>query len=829
MKRKLLYFLVCYTCLTQAQDLTQIGKAKLFTLGGGVSANSVYYNGDGQRDPFTYVLNGNLNLNISGIYNIPISFAYSNQEFDFSQPFRFNRLSISPSYKWLTAHIGDVALTFSPYTLSGHQFTGLGIDATPTSKLKLSAMYGRLIRPTEFDETNPQAVPAFERIGYGLKTAYDFDKFSLGVTFFAASDEETSLENPVPVETGVNPQENLVVSVDGRVKLFGKAILNVEYATSGITEDTRASGSPENSGPLGVLFDGNATTQYYNAINTQLSLGVGNGSLGLNYERVDPGYRTLGAYFFNNDLENIAVNASQTIINDNVNIAVNAGLQRDNLDDAKTSELQRVVAAVNVSINASEKLNINGSFSNFQSVTNIRDQFDFINAATPFDNIDTLNFRQLSRNANLSLAYIISKSEKRSQNASINLSMQDTEDLQEQFLTGTQSTIGATTFFNTGGNYTLSFVPIDFNITAGVNASFNTTLETDNTTFGPTLALSKLFLDKKLRSSFAASYNQSSVNGELQNTILNFRVNAGYQLFEKHQFNLSLLSLFRNSPNATTQVAANDFTATLGYNYSFTTGKKNKERNRQQVPTAGTSDLTVVQFRSKGRIFEGDATLLNTQISEEKNTTYFSIAPPAVSEKVNSAQLVMLGYKASEEKELKEAAINYLTEIDAYNAFAKAYTESLLIAIKQLQEDAQTLDDTIEKEFAVAAAKVQVHEYEGKPLAEIEDKTTQAYTEYETLYNTFEIKRRKLVNHRYMLDRISEIDKARDLKKDEQLQRFKKEEITKAYDAYGNISKNATALSEVLIVDLIVYYQNLAKQFADPNEYTLKYLSKIKN
>jgi len=620
LKKLLPHFILLCSFFATAQDLTQIGKAKLFTLGGGISANSVYYNGDGQRDPFTYILNGNLNLNISGIYNIPISFAYSNQEFNVSQPFRFNRLSISPSYKWLTAHIGDVALTFSPYTLSGHQFSGLGIEASPTSKLKLSAMYGRLIKANEFDPESPEAVPAFNRIGYGLKSAYDFDKFSLGLTFFAAKDQEDSVDIPIPVEVGINPQENLVVSVDGKIKLFKNTILNAEFASSGITADSRASGDPENGGPVGLFFNGNATTQYYKAFNAQVTTSVGNGSLGVNYERIDPEYQTLGAYFFNNDLENIAVNASQSIFNNNVNISANAGLQRDNLDDTKTTELQRVVAAVNLSVKASEKLNINGSYSNFQSVTNIRDQFDFINAVSPLDNIDTLNFRQLSRNATLNIAYAISKSEKRVQNASINLSMQDTEDLQEQFLSGEQNTVGATTFFNTGGNYSLNFVPIDMSVTAGINASFNTTLETDNTTVGPTLAVSKLFFDKKLRSSFASSYNQSSANGELQNTILNFRVNAGYQLLEKHQLNLSALSLFRNNAVAGSNNLSNDFTVTFGYNYSFTTGRRATPRERTKTPGAPSSDLTVIQFRANGQIYEGTGSEVYNQIHSLNDT-----------------------------------------------------------------------------------------------------------------------------------------------------------------------------------------------------------------
>ncbi len=676
-------------------------------------------------------------------------------------------------------------------------------------------MYGRLIKANEFDSESPEAVPAYNRIGYGLKSAYDFDKFSLGLTFFAAKDQEDSVDIPTPVEAGVNPQENLVISVDGKVKLFKNTILSAEFASSGLTADTRASGDPENGGPVDLLFNGNATTQYYKAFNAQVSTSIGNGSLGANYERVDPGYQTLGAYFFNNDLENISVNASQSIFNNNVNISVNAGLQRDNLDDTKTTELQRVVAAVNVSVKASEKLNINGSYSNFQSVTNIRDQFDFINAVSPFDNIDTLNFRQLSRNATLNIAYAISKSEKKVQNASINLSMQDTEDLQEQFLSGEQNTVGATTFFNTGGNYSLNFVPIDMSITAGVNASFNTTLDTDNTTIGPTLAISKLFLDKKLRSSFAASYNQSSVNGELQNTILNFRVNAGYQLLEKHQLNLSALSLFRNNNVAGGNNLSNDFTVTFGYNYSFTTGKKTTPRERKQTPGIPASNLTTIQFRANGQIYEGTSPEVYEQINTLNNASRIDNAPAAAMEKINLAKLHLLDLKNGDNKELKNAAIDYLTAIEEYNAFAKAYEDGLLFAIKQLTRDARAIDSNIARDYAFADDKITSHKYKGVPPTEVQDKNAEDYTEYVSLYKNYELQSKKFIHHRYMLDRIKAIRTIRDINKEPQLQQFKKAQITKVYDAYGDIKKTPSSISELLTGDLIIYYQNLAAKFAD--------------
>ena len=74
----------------------------------------------------------------------------------------------------------------------------------------------------------------------------------------------------------------------------------------------------------------------------------------------------------NNDLENITVNASQTIFDNKVTIAVNAGLQRDDLDNIKSSQLKRIVSAVNLGYNASDKLNFTGGYSNFQSYTNIK-------------------------------------------------------------------------------------------------------------------------------------------------------------------------------------------------------------------------------------------------------------------------------------------------------------------------------------------------------------------------------------------------------------------------------------------------------------------------
>ena len=138
----------------QEVDLENLGKRTKeelkknpFKISGGISANSVFYNSNvySGREPFTYFLNGNLNL---GLYKwtMPISYSFTNQgsNLGYQVPFKFNRLSIAPKYKWVKAYIGDANMSFSPYTYNGLLFTGAGLELTPKTPLKVALMTGRL-------------------------------------------------------------------------------------------------------------------------------------------------------------------------------------------------------------------------------------------------------------------------------------------------------------------------------------------------------------------------------------------------------------------------------------------------------------------------------------------------------------------------------------------------------------------------------------------------------------------------------------------------------------------------------------------------------------
>ncbi len=141
----LLFVFICSAIQLKAQqeiDLENIGsrtkdilKKNPVRISGGVSANGLFYNSNvnDSRDNFNYFLNGNLNISV-GNWSLPVSYSLTNQgsKLGYEVPFKFNRLRISPKYKWLKAHIGDANMNFSSYTLNGLPFTGACSSAALT-------------------------------------------------------------------------------------------------------------------------------------------------------------------------------------------------------------------------------------------------------------------------------------------------------------------------------------------------------------------------------------------------------------------------------------------------------------------------------------------------------------------------------------------------------------------------------------------------------------------------------------------------------------------------------------------------------------------------
>lgn len=561
----------------QEVDLENLGKRTKeelkknpFKISGGISANSVFYNSNvySGREPFTYFLNGNLNL---GLYKwtMPISYSFTNQgsNLGYQVPFKFNRLSIAPKYKWVKAYIGDANMTFSPYTYNGLLFTGAGLELTPKMPLKVALMTGRLNKAVE-DDGNPNTIPAYKRMGYGANLKWEKDKYKLGLIGFYAKDDLHSLKN-APDAKGVLPQENLVFSLSGTFKLKKNLEAYGEYANTALINDLRAnSNGLIKKGIASKFLSTNSSMESYSAYNAGVNLTLKKGMVGVRYERIDPGYKTLGAYYFNNDLESITLNSSFTMLKDKLSLSTNIGRQRDNLDNKKAKQTSRWVGALNANLKASDKLMITASYSNFTMFTSKQlNQFNTINnnpllIQQPKDSID---YKQISQNTNINVNYVLSSSKEKTQNINFNYSLNDMVNREN----GIVRKGGLSRFHNANVNYNLGFPEKKLNIATSFNFTHTYAASQTSTIWGPGVTVTKSFLkEEKLKTSFGASYNHSGSTTANIN-VMNFRLGANYMPWKQHSFNLNFIQMFRNTDQAIENPNLNEMTCTVGYNYSF--------------------------------------------------------------------------------------------------------------------------------------------------------------------------------------------------------------------------------------------------------------------
>jgi hypothetical protein len=529
------------------EEILEFRKKKPLKISGSISANATQFNSTPKqsRQSFTYQLSGSINMSLYELFHIPITFNLNNYGAKFSYPSLPNRLSLHPSYKWIRAHIGDVSMSFSPYTLNGHQFTGVGIELSP-ARWRASAMGGRLLRKVDIDASNPAIRPNYERWGYGVKAGYDGEKFSVGGTIFTARDKQRDISFDADA-LGIYPKGNIAIGVEGSLNVIKDLKLSLEYGLSIMQRDLRVK-----------------EKSYYHAFKADLAYSFLGNTIGIGYERISPDYETLGAYYFNNDYENATLNYSRNFFKDRLSLALSGGVQRDDLSNQKQERNKRFVGSANINFTPNDKFTASISISSYQAHRNIKSSFDYINERTPYENLDTLRFTQLNNSIDMNLNWRLRNSETQSHTLSANASYQEAADKQGRYIMPGN----LTRFMNLGANYAIDFTPLDFSVTAGINASNNYASRKNVLTIGPTLTGSKHLFKKALTTGLTLSFNQTQEAGRKLATIYNVRWHANYRFLKRHGLNASVAYQHRSLSEATL-TNSSSLTSQISYSYSF--------------------------------------------------------------------------------------------------------------------------------------------------------------------------------------------------------------------------------------------------------------------
>ncbi|RYD74540.1 MAG: hypothetical protein EOP55_15105, partial [Sphingobacteriales bacterium] len=348
-----LIIMMLFAAATSAQDFSNIKDVKPFTYSGSIEARSMFYTANGianRRAPLTYLLSGNPTINIYNV-QVPISLSISETDRSFSQP--FNQYGLSPTYKWITVHAGYRNISFSPYTLGGHTMLGAGFELNP-GKLRIGFMYGRLNRATTIDTTSQSLVPfSFSRKGYAAKIGYGSANNFFEFSYLDAKDDDNTKPANLPTQLDlVSAAKNNVLGYSFKFTFFKKLFFESTGAVSLYTNDINSPISIDSVKnnflqKANDLFKLNATSEYYTAFSGGVGYREKNYGLKINYKRIEPDFKTMGAYFFNSDIENWTINPNASLFKNRFKFNGSIGIQHDNLKKQKRAENNRIIASAN--------------------------------------------------------------------------------------------------------------------------------------------------------------------------------------------------------------------------------------------------------------------------------------------------------------------------------------------------------------------------------------------------------------------------------------------------------------------------------------------------
>jgi hypothetical protein len=551
----LLFSLYILTLQLNAQDVSKLGKGQPLRISGRLSLVSNIYqaSGEARRSPFSWSARGNMTLKLYGI-TMPFSFGLRNQQFSYGTP--FNVYGVSPYYKWVKLHLGFRSMNFSPYTLSGKNFFGGGLELTP-GKFRFAAMYGKfrnLLAQRDTAVVGATILPSYERSAYGAKIGTGNAYHSIDLMFLKVKDDENNIVNSdfareVPEDA---PQDNIVLGMNAKLTFFRRLSLQVNGAASAFT-------SNQNARTLNVLedvratfkdiIDANLSTRWGFAGDALLNFNLQNANFGLQYKRIDPFFNSLGINFIQKDLENYTANTSFSLFQRKLRLQGNFGLQRNNLEGFRSVGTQRTIGGGNLTFVPDRSWMVSIRHSNYQ-----RENMEGI-----LELNDTLRLVSVTKLTTINLRHkIFQKDNTLSIGASAN--MQSVQDQSE--VESLQSEIG-----NMGASFSFGIQNREIGWNLTTTATYNQ-FQVDGLfrkRYGMSVRITRKLWQDRLQLRLAGNYRLNK-NGEAADTYsFSGRLGLNWRVSGSHSLNVQGAYLQRNL----SERSLREFRGSIGYNFSF--------------------------------------------------------------------------------------------------------------------------------------------------------------------------------------------------------------------------------------------------------------------
>ncbi|MEM9930749.1 MAG: hypothetical protein AAF840_13065, partial [Bacteroidota bacterium] len=478
----------------------------------------------------------------------------------------YRQLGISPRYKWLTLHAGHRNLKFSRFTLNNHTFLGGGVELNP-GKLRVAAMYGRLRQGTREVAEDIDLFfnrPLYNRYAWGGRVGWGSNASHFDLIYFRAEDRDPNINLPVdtPLPT---PAENLVLGVEWKQRIGDNFNVYFEGAASGFSRNLNSEELPQ-EGYFGAQLLNTVFTQRFSsqsglALKGGANYSIKSFNIGMDYERIDPGFESMGTYFLNGDWENMRGSLGFGLFKNRLRLQGSLGAQRNNLFGQRAETNRRLIGSVNANLNGKGRWNLGLNYSNFtqdQRPTALVVFNDTLRIAATTENIGAAwTITGKGRPATALGTFTATANYQRTLND--NPLSEGFDDL--------------TTLF-TSLNYSLRLANRKTTFSAAVNYSDIDVADRLTTGYGGTFGWRQQFGDRKVNLSLSNTFNRNLVDGVADGYSNVLRTTLSWQAAKQHSFSFNF-SWIERSSNA--GFAFSEQRGTLGYGLTLPVKRKKQE------------------------------------------------------------------------------------------------------------------------------------------------------------------------------------------------------------------------------------------------------------
>lgn len=358
--------LLCIHTVSRAQTdpILEGSDIRPVTISGSVGLTASTYTASGtsnRRAPSLVKTTGNLDFSLFGLSS-GLDFLYSTDQTGIRQ--NLNNFSFDATWEWLTLKAGDVNPNFSKYGLSSINIRGGYIGIEPGNwSLELTGGQSR----KEIIPSSKQGFrePSFQRISVAGKLGYSSssDKY-----IFLSSHYSIDRKGSLTGTQQVTPEENLTLSTDSKITFIDKLLsFATEVTASVYTRDTNASALPTGDGgipsSLSSVFVPRRSSRINYAASGTAALNLDNANLELGYERIQPGFISLGLGRIRDDQQNISISPSVRLLDNDLSVQANVTLGRNNLFNNRIQTQKDKKVATNVQLRLSNTVSLNGGYN----------------------------------------------------------------------------------------------------------------------------------------------------------------------------------------------------------------------------------------------------------------------------------------------------------------------------------------------------------------------------------------------------------------------------------------------------------------------------------